>query len=235
MQGKNLNSYLIRHNLYEGKASRIIYDAISVFVKSYPDSDPVVLIEAYRKVYSDIISREASVIWVEEVEPVLGVMAKNAANIFVWRSAIQRFFEATVRPIAQAVANTTIKLLQKLELVPETPKNERRRILIEFLKTQEGRAINLGRTATTHSMNRAALLAIATSNLPWQKAWVSIKDEETRNAHLAMDSKNFIDLEEPFSVGGEPMMFPADSSSGASIGNIANCRCTMQFRIKRRR
>ena len=39
-------------------------------------------------------------------------------------------------------------------------------------------------------------------------------------------------LEEPFTVGGEKLMHPGDSSMGASAKNIIHCRCTMKSILK---
>lgn len=238
MQKNEVNKYLIRHDLNQKQASVEIYRALRKFCEDYPNSDPMVIVEAYRKVYAKISYSEAEATWDDEIQPVLnGMLSKSAEQIgklYFWRTEIARFFEAIIRPIALSVADTTIKLLQQLNLSPETPKNERREILVEFLEKQKGRAINLGRTAATQAMNRGALMAMVSSGLPWKKAWVAIKDERTRNAHLEMNSDSYIELDQPFIVGGELMLFPADGSLGASVGNIANCRCGMTFKLGRR-
>lgn len=238
MQRNAVNSYLIRHDLNQKLASVEIYKALRKFTEQYPSPDPMVIVEAYRKVYAKISYSEAEATWDDEIQPVLnGMLSKSAEQVgklYFWRTEIARFFESVIRPIAMSVADTTIKLLQQLNLSPDTPKNERREILVEFLEKQKGRSINLGRTATTQAMNRGALMAMASSGLPWKKAWVAIKDERTRNTHLEMDSNSYIELEQPFIVGGELMLFPADGSLGASVGNIANCRCGMTFKLGRR-
>jgi hypothetical protein len=238
MQSNGINKYLIRHDLNQKFASVEIYRAIKKFCDEYPNSDPMLVVEAYRKVYSKIAYNEAEVAWDDQIQPVLnGMLSKSAEQIgklYFWRNEIVRFFETIVRPIAISVADTTIKLLQELNITPETPRNQRRELLLDFLEKQKGRSINLGRTATTHAMNKGEMIAMLSSGLPWKKAWVSIKDERTRNAHVEMSASNYIALDQPFIVGGELMLFPADGSLGASIGNIANCRCGMAFRLSRR-
>src|SRR5690606_17616229 len=42
-----------------------------------------------------------------------------------------------------------------------------------------------------------------------------------------------VDLEEAFEVSGEQLMFPGDSSLGASAGNLINCRCSFALQTKR--
>lgn len=63
------------------------------------------------------------------------------------------------------------------------------------------------------------------------KRWVATTDDRTRPEHNSADGQE-VPLDEPFIVGGEKMMFPADFSLGASPWNTINCRCTMINVIK---
>jgi hypothetical protein len=56
------------------------------------------------------------------------------------------------------------------------------------------------------------------------KTWMAILDRVTREAHLDAHGQE-VDVFKPFTVGGQLMMQPLDSSLGASLGNIINCRC----------
>lgn len=202
---------------------------------AYPNSDQEVIVSSYRKAYRLIMEQEAEATWNEYVSPILGIQMKNNAEInrTIWRRTTSRFFSSYIRPIAEFVSQTTTKLLQALGIGSDTSEIERKKLLAKFLESQKGRAINLGRTATTHGMARGALMAMNSSNLPWQKSWVSMKDEETRNSHRIMNPREFVELDRNFTVGGQSMMFPADGSQGASLDNIVNCRCGLDFRIRR--
>lgn len=63
------------------------------------------------------------------------------------------------------------------------------------------------------------------------KEWVTQGDSRVRtppkNAfdHLAADSTQ-VPVNEPFMVSGERLMYPGDTSLGASPGNVVNCRCS---------
>jgi HK97 family phage portal protein len=60
------------------------------------------------------------------------------------------------------------------------------------------------------------------------KGWLCLKMPTSREAHIDADADygdNPIPLDEPFMVGGEPMMAPLDDSCGAGAGNIINCKC----------
>ena len=62
------------------------------------------------------------------------------------------------------------------------------------------------------------------------KAWVTQGDSRVRTPpdssfnHLAADSEQ-VPMDQPFVVSGERLMHPGDTSLGASVGNVVNCRC----------
>jgi len=60
------------------------------------------------------------------------------------------------------------------------------------------------------------------------KEWHTRGDDKVRPAHVAADLQTQPALS-PFSVGGERMMEPGDSSMGASAGNTINCRCSAVY------
>lgn len=61
-----------------------------------------------------------------------------------------------------------------------------------------------------------------------QKSWETIMDGKERDSHAAANGQ-VQDLSSPFVVGGELLMYPGDTSLGASAGNIINCRCSVQY------
>lgn len=66
---------------------------------------------------------------------------------------------------------------------------------------------------------------------PVTKTWVSQGDSRVRTPpdspfdHLRADSTEAA-VNQPFSVSGESLMYPGDTSLGASAGNVVNCRCS---------
>lgn len=54
------------------------------------------------------------------------------------------------------------------------------------------------------------------------KDWFTVGDERVRPAHVAADSQTR-SLNKPFSVGGESLRWPGDTSLGASVGNVIRC------------
>lgn len=65
------------------------------------------------------------------------------------------------------------------------------------------------------------------------KGWEDTADDRTRDSHIQAGkdyqeggTPGLIRIDEPFVVGGHEMMYPLDSSRGAPMEEIANCRCT---------
>lgn len=57
------------------------------------------------------------------------------------------------------------------------------------------------------------------------KKWVAAKDMRTRHEHGMADGQ-VVPANDPFIVGGEKLMFPADTAG--SPWNVYNCRCAMR-------
>jgi len=69
------------------------------------------------------------------------------------------------------------------------------------------------------------------SNYEGTKTWVAILDDRTRDAHAEADGQE-VGMDEPFSVGGESLMYPGDDNLDASPENLINCRCDMVFSLE---
>lgn len=89
---------------------------------------------------------------------------------------------------------------------------------------------------------RANLIALNESNWVWNtreyfdatetkktKTWHTALDEKVRLAHMEVEGVEK-PIDEPFIVGGFPMLYPLDSSGGAPLSLIANCRCTVEYK-----
>ncbi len=57
-----------------------------------------------------------------------------------------------------------------------------------------------------------------------EKIWQTVGDANVRVAHIAANGQQRT-ANAAFSVGGEDLRFPGDSSLGASAENVINCRC----------
>jgi hypothetical protein len=75
--------------------------------------------------------------------------------------------------------------------------------------------------------------AAAVALLAAKKSWASILDGKTRRGefdHVRADGQK-VKIGQPFTVSGEKLKFPSDSSLGASIGNTAGCRCSALYSL----
>lgn len=60
------------------------------------------------------------------------------------------------------------------------------------------------------------------------KVWITEEDERVRETHKAVNEKA-IPIDEYFIVGDSYMLYPKDTSMGASMNEIANCRCHIEY------
>lgn len=61
-----------------------------------------------------------------------------------------------------------------------------------------------------------------------EKIWLTEGDKHVRESHKEVDGVRS-PIDQPFYVGGSLMMFPKDSSMGASASQIVNCRCVARY------
>ena len=93
-----------------------------------------------------------------------------------------------------------------------------------------------------YSADRARMMAENESNTSWnyadfsdalkqgktKKKWVDVRDKRERETHRQVGG-TVIPIYEPFMVGSSFMLYPKDSSFGASLSEIANCRCSIRY------
>jgi SPP1 gp7 family putative phage head morphogenesis protein len=97
------------------------------------------------------------------------------------------------------------------------------RIRAEFNAINKGRADVIAQTETGGAYSFARNEGMADTGVR-MKRWLASPDDSTRIEHAMADGQIVL-VKDPFEVGGEEMMFPGDSSLGASPGNTINCRC----------
>lgn len=60
------------------------------------------------------------------------------------------------------------------------------------------------------------------------KTWVDVRDNRERKSHIEVGGTT-IPIKDTFAVGNSLMLFPKDTSLGASSGEIVNCRCSIKY------
>ena len=71
---------------------------------------------------------------------------------------------------------------------------------------------------------------VVTGNPDVKKEWAAILDDRTRGGHAMADGQTQ-NMNDPYTVNGEYLMYPSDTSMGASLGNIINCRCSSLYGV----
>lgn len=93
-----------------------------------------------------------------------------------------------------------------------------------------------------YSIDRATLISESESQTDWNyeefqsaiesgktmKKWVDVRDKRERESHRTVGG-TVKPINDVFHVGNSFMMYPKDSSMGASMEQIAGCRCTIKY------
>jgi len=90
------------------------------------------------------------------------------------------------------------------------------------------RADTIARTEMANAYNNGSWVGQAALGEygPTHKFWVLRQDKNSRPTHVAVNQKT-LPINQPFIVGGEPMMYP--HAPDASAKNVVNCRCMVLF------
>lgn len=87
----------------------------------------------------------------------------------------------------------------------------------------------IARTEVISASNLGSMAAARATNLPLKKEWIATADERVRDIHADADGQIVTGMDTAFAVGGEELLFPGDTSLGATGENIFNCRCTVGY------
>lgn len=86
-------------------------------------------------------------------------------------------------------------------------------------------------TAAENGGQTASYQQAADMGIEMTREWMATRDARTRHEHGMADGQR-VGVKEPFTVGGEKLMFPGDASLGASGWNLYNCRCAIKAMVK---
>jgi len=88
-------------------------------------------------------------------------------------------------------------------------------------------AVRAARTAMTSAQNAGRMdsyVAAQKMGIKLRREWVATLDNRTRHAHAILDGQK-ADIDKPFEVEGQEIMFPGDPHAHPSL--VYNCRCTL--------
>ena len=155
-----------------------------------------------------------------------------------WSNRFQHYMNNTRNLVVGMPDRTFVDMQRALGKTGVTAGFEQLKAVREFLSWEaEGgyqgwivRAERIARTELATARNAAQFDAaeqVAETGERVTKVWLAAHDERTRDAHAAADGQT-VDLDEPFDVGGEALMYPGDRENG-SAGNVIACRCSVSY------
>lgn len=99
------------------------------------------------------------------------------------------------------------------------------RIIRELVPSiSRSRAHIIARTETHGAANYGANAAAKETGLQILKEWVASQDERTRESHAEAGGQT-VQMDEPFIVGGEALMYPGDPNGSPEL--VIGCRCSV--------
>lgn len=241
-----------QHRIYERKAYRIVQSHIKNILTSIPLGN--VSLNTYEALIISNISEDKIKAMLVDVYSTIGLdygvkinktleKITKADNILFNETLLKEIllFLSTdggkkIVSIQNTLIEDVIKAIQS-KLTNGTSLANLRDIIFEIGKRSgtfyKYQALRIARTETTASANFSAMATASKSKLLLEKEWISVQDNRTRVTpydHFDMN-KQKQDLDKPFLVGGEEIMYAGDPN--ASAGNVINCRCSVAFVPKR--
>ena len=163
----------------------------------------------------------------EEFIDILAWVFYTAQNRAVSESVVEeRFREALLNSTDEEVMN-----LSRTEEIIDTVAKEVAETTVDRRNTpfflSEERAYLLAEDNANTLFNYYDFEQALSQNKS-MKQWLTILDGRERQTHNLADGMIAV-VEQPFEVGGSLLMFPKDTSLGASPEEIIGCRCSVRY------
>lgn len=143
------------------------------------------------------------------------------------KSRIELAEEGIVNPTNKQIADKSSKMLEKtFNGRKETITITETQFMAESTKQIESNVLTGEKPYQNFPIAKGTSIIIMTG----KKTWRAVLDGRTREAHAITDGQ-VRKLFEPYTVAGELLMYPGDSSLGAGVENVVNCRCDSDINI----
>lgn len=157
--------------------------------------------------------------------------AKAAAEEDVWLSALRRYAQTRAGNEIRVVTGTWKDSLVKLARAHLESdlgigiEKLTKKIYADYVsRLEKWQVRRIAQTEAMIGMADASELAAETLDVPYVKQWCISGLGNTRPSHEAVDGVT-VDQDEPFVLEGGMLMYPHDTSLGASASEIINCAC----------
>lgn len=203
-----------------------------------PPDDPFVLaaLQRIRETYGP--EREYHRMWLERYRALIGATFQSAGTdvaagvgvaFDLENVRVQRAIQARAARLADHVTQTTAQQItaaveagrasgmsigQIADLVDESV----------FASQAPARAMRIARTEVSGALNQGEYEAAISTGVIRSKSWLSQRDGDVRETHVACDSQGWIAMASAFSNG---LVHPGDPSGPAE--EVINCRCALLY------
>jgi HK97 family phage portal protein len=159
-----------------------------------------------------------------EIEGLKADALQAAVNRIKVSPAVRRALEISSTKITTVNATTQARVANQLRIGLE--KGEGLTDLTNRLSDifDRPRAGRIARTQVSGGVSAGRSAGMVDAGVE-KKGWLTSRDKNVRDEHKAAEQnyKDGIPINEPFIVGGDRLMYPADPAGSAAM--IANCRC----------
>lgn len=182
-----------------------------------------------------IINSKMGGVYLENYKASTSMFPQYANFPRIGKSAVKMVLHEQITPFKQLSIDTLLsradiqrELTQSLTngiMQGESIPNIAKRIK-DITNKNLSQSVRIARTETTRVENSAKQdVGEQGTKLGFKmkKRWVSTTDSRTRPAHGRANGQ-IVDIDKPFIVGGEKLMYPGDEAGSA--WNVVNCRCT---------
>lgn len=196
---------------------------IETIIGAFQSRQERVLSTTYRQLFPEAQSM------VQPPEKMMGTIQRKAVDDVV-SARLEQWIRTNLLSHVQRIDRTTIDMILDM-LDGSTDFEAYRRCIVEVFRNNSIRAYTIARTETTSASNTSMQIAAEEYSFdrPVTKTWETRMTGTVRPSHEMMQGVT-IGMDELFRVpkrrgGYDLMMYPGDTTHGASAENIVNCRC----------
>jgi hypothetical protein len=247
---KELRNLFVRIN--KENSQNIFANGSSISADKFKSEFESLLRKHYLRVQNSFFGRVSKTLIEEDQGLSDGELALLISAFLFWRDNHAPKQAGIISNTNQRQINDSLSRARELLTEQEQDINNRALALTSaaiFRRLYESRIENIATTETQSSSESTKLMESATLSgedpkkiltpiLPivskTMKMWKTVGDNLVRPIHKAANNQRR-ELNKAFDVGGEQLMYPGDSSLGATAKNISHCRCSQLFRIIRKR
>lgn len=134
----------------------------------------------------------------------------------------------SVERVAQLIEdgdiNAARRLSRQVVKLSRLPTSVKQGELIRFVNDARDRMV----TPIAQGRVIASLRAQAEKLGTPEKKWLTVGDSKVRSSHASANGQ-VREADKPFDLSGGRLQYPGDSSLGASLSEVVNCRCALQW------